>query len=241
MPKGLKNKICVYCNNQSSTVTGDHIIPRSFFLEKERANIPKVPACIKCNKEKSDLEHYLATVLPFGAKHLTARENLTKLVPKRLNKNAKLFKQLQAENTHINIKNTSGLIRSNMVLPFDGDRYTKFFEYVGMALLWHHWKLRVPEGHDIVSIALSKTGETFWRNLLNLESSRIANDSIGGGAFLSHGKCSDSEPLICVWIFSLYGGIDVSDPDSDQNAVSRYIGVMIAPSKHIQNLPYHNP
>jgi hypothetical protein len=79
---------------RQSTRTGDHVFARSFFLEHRRENLPKVPACTVCNNEKSKLEHYLATVLPFGGRHDDAHRNLEELVPSRLGGNARLHREL---------------------------------------------------------------------------------------------------------------------------------------------------
>ena len=86
-------EICVYCNKAPAD-TSDHAIGRKFFLEERRGNLPQVPACRSCNNRKSELESYLMTVLPFGAKNVDAGTILTKLVPPRLEKNAKLNRKL---------------------------------------------------------------------------------------------------------------------------------------------------
>jgi hypothetical protein len=59
MSKKFKNKTCVYCCGEGTSTTGDHVFAREFFLKSRRANLPQVPACAGCNKEKSELEHYL--------------------------------------------------------------------------------------------------------------------------------------------------------------------------------------
>ena len=63
MGKRFKGKTCVYCAGASET--GDHILAREFVPVAHRSQIPQVPACRRCNKDKSDLEHYLTAVLPF--------------------------------------------------------------------------------------------------------------------------------------------------------------------------------
>lgn len=80
MSKKYKGKICVYCVEAESTST-DHVFARKFFLETDRAGLPQVPSCDPCNRAKATLEHYLASVLPFGARHSGARDNL-ELVPR---------------------------------------------------------------------------------------------------------------------------------------------------------------
>ncbi len=95
MSKKFKDKPCVYCPTGISA-TADHAFAREFFLERHRANLPKVPACAVCNGEKSALEHYLTTILSFGGVHPNALENLITTAPRRLAKNLKLRDTLAA-------------------------------------------------------------------------------------------------------------------------------------------------
>jgi hypothetical protein len=67
MSKKYINKPCAYCVGNLSS-EADHVFARGFFLPDDRDNLPKVPTCRECNKKKSELEHYLTTVLPFGAR-----------------------------------------------------------------------------------------------------------------------------------------------------------------------------
>src|SRR5947209_15193891 len=48
---------CVYCG--APATSDDHVIAAKFFLEPQRGNLPQVPACERCNNEKSHLEDYL--------------------------------------------------------------------------------------------------------------------------------------------------------------------------------------
>jgi hypothetical protein len=47
-------------------------------------------------REKSELEHDLTVVLPFGGRHPDAVANVSAMVPGRLRKNARLHKELAA-------------------------------------------------------------------------------------------------------------------------------------------------
>src|SRR5688500_6540735 len=67
----LRDKVCVYCATKPAE-NEDHVFARQFFLESRRANLPKVPACLACNNEKSKLELYLVSVLPFGGLNIDA-------------------------------------------------------------------------------------------------------------------------------------------------------------------------
>jgi hypothetical protein len=86
MSKRFKGLLCAYCS-QRPAVTGDHLFAREFFLKTQRANLPQVPTCDRCNGEKSKLEHYLTAVLPFGGRHPDALTNLSQMVEPRLAKN----------------------------------------------------------------------------------------------------------------------------------------------------------
>ena len=66
--KKFAGELCVYCNS-SPAVVPDHVFAREFFLVNQRDKLPQVPACDKCNNEKSHLEHYLTALLPFGGSH----------------------------------------------------------------------------------------------------------------------------------------------------------------------------
>ena len=98
--KQFRGKLCVYCCERSA-VAGDHVFPRELFVERSRANLPQVPTCDLCNNQKSKLEHYLTTILPFGGRHADARENLVNLVPGRLARNLRLGRELNAGRRHV--------------------------------------------------------------------------------------------------------------------------------------------
>src|SRR5262245_57126728 len=92
--KKFRDSTCVYCATRPAT-TEDHVFALAFFLVARRGNLPKVPACDTCNNAKSKLEHYLATVLPFGGRHADAADNAQQeVVQRRLDKNPVLHRNL---------------------------------------------------------------------------------------------------------------------------------------------------
>src|SRR2546429_3666489 len=116
--KGLR---CAYCAVREA-VTGDHIFAREFFLPSARANLPKAPICAECNNEKSKLEHYLTTVLPFGGRHPDASENLASMVPKRLGRNVRLHRHLKEKQKVVFVPDKDGKLEDTIAIPFEGDR-----------------------------------------------------------------------------------------------------------------------
>jgi hypothetical protein len=118
MGKGYKGILCVYCVNKQS-VDGNHIICREFFPVDNRANLPKAPSCKECNNDKSRLEHYLTTIMPFGATHPKASIVIDMTSP-RLAKNKKLASKLNAGVKHILKSHNGGPWTPTMTLPLDG-------------------------------------------------------------------------------------------------------------------------
>lgn len=66
MRNNFRGLPCVYCT--APATTDDHVIAAKCLLEPQRANLPEVRACQRCNNEKSHLEDYLMVVLGFGAR-----------------------------------------------------------------------------------------------------------------------------------------------------------------------------
>ena len=205
MSKRFRNKTCVYCG-QINSETGDHIFAREFFLLDKRNNLPKVPACKSCNNDKSTLEHYLLSVLPFGARHADAATNLENMVPPRLTKNAKLHRQLAA-GTDREWINENGILLRGLTLPFDGEKLEGLFRYIVKGLLWHHWQVSLTKDHFVGAGMLSNAGETVFDKLFNLNAKNRVNISLGEGTIRYEGAQATDNPHISLWKFSIYGGL----------------------------------
>ncbi|MDD3182308.1 MAG: HNH endonuclease [Alphaproteobacteria bacterium] len=210
MGKGYKNKTCVYCGREGCSETADHVVAREFFLKSQRANLPKVPSCAKCNGEKSSLEHYLTTVLPFGGRHADATTNLSEMVPQRLEKNAKLRRHLISEKGRI-WSEEAGLLLPHMTLPIDSDKLNQLFCYIIKGLIWHHWGLLLPCDYFIGASSLTKEGESFFLDLFNKNPRREVNVSLGKGTFKYEGRQGTDDPYITLWRFTIYGGVVFSE------------------------------
>lgn len=138
--KRFKGKRCVYCGREGASNTGDHVIARGFFPPSERAELPQVPACSACNNGKSQLEHHLLTVLPFGERHAAAGRTLDELVPARLARNARLHRDLlDAWNRQWHGEYAPRWV-PEMKLPLDGTKIVRLREYLMIGLAWYHWQ-----------------------------------------------------------------------------------------------------
>ena len=165
MTKKFKGQRCVYCAERDA-VTGGHIFAREFFLLSERANLPQVPVCTECNNEKSKLEHYLTAVLPFGGRHSSAALNLASMVPKRLNKNAKLHRELAAGQQKSKTSSEEEDAAGTMTIPIDGDRVEQLFAMVARGLIWFHWNVYLSDDCEIKSMTVTRFGELYFDQMI---------------------------------------------------------------------------
>ena len=219
----FSGQTCIYCGAEAET--SDHVVARKFFLVERRDNLPQVPACWNCNNRKSQLEAYLLTVLPFGAKHPDAAKNLLTLVPPRLEKNAKLRRKLEM-----------GFAKSGgTAVPLDHKPLEEFLAMVAKALAWQHWGVRMGEGFSAIASVFHNDGEQFFRHLFSRGSERVTGE-LGNGTFTYEGTQTKDCPELTVWRFWLYGGIDFSDPRMP--GPSSLAVAVTGPSIMIGNLRY---
>ncbi len=225
MSKRFKGKICVYCVKNLSTNQGDHIFAREFFLPNRRQNLPKVPACKQCNGDKSKLEHYLTSILPFGGRHGDARSNI-ELVPKRLAKNARLRRLLVDGRKAVWSKEKSGLYVPTTTLPIKPGCIEQLFEFIVKGLVWYHWQIYLSSEHFVKVMVLTKAGEdAFEQRILKEKTNPYVSAAPGNGTFLYEGIQDATSPEATAWRFSVYGGLKLGgDPQAPLEESTRLGG-----------------
>ncbi len=218
--------MCIYCLKNLSTTQGDHIFAREFFLKTKRDNLPKVPACKCCNDEKSELEHYLTTVLPFGGQHPDSRINLQNMVPPRLAKNEKLRDELERSKKTIWKQNKSGVYLPGVsALPFNGGRLESLSCYIVQGLLWHHWRVTLTSDHVLIPACLNMAGEAFLERLLSMRAANRVDNNLGDGTFFYRGCQGTDYPEFSIWELSIYGGLELADSVGAPREKSSKVGV----------------
>lgn len=229
MSKKFRDKICVYCGCENS-VTGDHVFARALFLKTRRANLPKVPACAPCNRRKAELEHYIATVLPFGGRHNDALTNLSRMVPKRLAKNAILRSFLQNRMERIWTQEKQLLVPTTAI-PLDWSIFEQWFVFLVKGLAWHHWKVLIEPECSADVVALTRHGEQFFKKFQTMRvAERICQD-FGAGTISYQAVQGIDNPKISVWEFSIYGGVKFGgDSDVPRQEASK-VGVLVGPKE----------
>jgi hypothetical protein len=168
---------------------------------------------MQCNNEKSKLENDLTSILPFGGRHMDARSNF-ELVPKRLDKNAKLRRLLATGRRRVWSKEKSDLYVPTVTLPIKQGCIEQLFGFIVKGLVWHHWRIYLPAECVVKVTALTQDGEeSFEQRILNREGHPYVSIDLGNGTFLYEGIQDIDSPEVTAWRFSIYGGLKLGgDP-----------------------------
>jgi hypothetical protein len=204
--KQFKGKTCTYCCAEGASATGDHVLARSFFLPEHRDNLPQVPACGHCNGEKSQLEHYLASVLPFGGNQAHAGRNIEQVAP-RLAKNAALHRKLLAGMGGRWRSINGGPFQYEMSVPLEGEKLVQLLRLIVRGLAVSEFGLVLPAEHFVVEAAfLLPPISDRWEAQLAMAGETVERD-LGEGTFAYRAVRSRINPEISVWRLQWFGGM----------------------------------
>lgn len=225
MSKLHKGKTCVYCGRTGTSSTGDHVVARALVAKELRGNIPIVPACMGCNGKKAMLEHYAASVLPFGARHSGASDSLIG-VKKRLAKNRRLHRELRDGQIRI-WSHESGLMMPCLSIPVDGEKLETLVQYIVRGLMFEHWGVALCSDYSVEAYSLTQYGERTFKQFMELNAAQRVSGDIGQGVVLYRAVQAVDNPKISMWEVALFGGFKTIS--SDQKATSTKFGVMTGP------------
>ncbi|WP_068084035.1 hypothetical protein [Novosphingobium rosa] len=212
MSKRFKGKTCVYCAVVGISETADHVFAREFLPVEHRDNLPKVPACKPCNGTKSELEHYLAAVLPFGGRHPASPSMLTEQVPRRLDANRRLQRELSEGRQHTWVTE-KGVTQRTSTVPFKGEKLHELFAMVTRGLTAHHFGHVIPADHHVGAGSLARWVQPHLEAMLAMHGAQRVSCSIGAGLFLYEGVQGVDTPSLTIWRYRIYGGITLADTD----------------------------
>jgi hypothetical protein len=204
MGKRFRNQPCVYCGAPGETA--DHVFARNFFPVEHRADLPQVSACAPCNRAKSQLEHYLLSVLPFGGNHPASSSMLARDVPRRLDKNRKLHLALTEGQRDVLIEQ-DGALRESLTIPFDAAKLERLFVFIAKGLAECNWRVRIPTDYFVGAGFLSSEGERLFEQLMLRPARAEARGNLGDGLILYQGVQAIDDPCLTLWRFQVYGGI----------------------------------
>lgn len=218
--KKFRGLPCIYCDDGISTREGDHVIARELLPVVRRDRMPKVPCCVACNNTKAALEHYLATVLPFGARHEDASELMEEL-PRRLAKNQRLARKLRDDRTPA--LDASGLVprlHLTRAVPFEGERLEALSTYIARGLLFHHWRIRLAVGDIARAMCVTEAGDELLREtLLRMGGERVVS-SLAGNALRYEALKATAPPTLSIWRLQFLGGAVSIEADGTRSTTS---------------------
>jgi hypothetical protein len=216
MSKKYKGKTCVYCTEEKFSETGDHIFAREFFVKSMRNDLPKVPACLSCNNEKSALEHYLTSIFPFGGKHVHAKETL-QMVPPRLKKNKKLHAEILANQTNV-LSQDGRLIHVLTEVPLDPEKMYALLRFIIRGLSAHYFETILPKEQTIGLLTPDIRVAEAMSGIVNMAEAKHVRKRLGNGTIDLEGSQSNLEPYTTVWRICIYGGLTLIDSMTQQQA-----------------------
>ncbi|WP_261509130.1 HNH endonuclease [Burkholderia multivorans] len=215
MSKKYLNKTCAYCGADRSSTTADHVIARLFFHEEDRSNLPKVPACARCNNLKSQLELYVLSVMPLGGLQPKAGDMLRNFVDRRLQKNNALRTTLAVGARHRLFWSIESGWQEGMTMPFDSEKLTELSRLIAQGLAWHHWRLQLAPEADIRANMFSAEGEAHWQKVWKHPSwTEHVCATLGNGEFSYRGVRARDSSMTSLWQMTYFGGAQLgADPD----------------------------
>ena len=224
--KRFKGKDCAYCSKSKASTT-DHVIAREFFFDEDRADLPKVPACISCNNMKSTLEHYATAALMAGSRHIHGDRYRRDKVAPRLSKNRKLQHDLGIDDPPIWM-DIRGIMRPMHVLRLEPDKINNLMALIVKGLYCFHFGQPLdPQFHvdvnmfhpDYEPVLLAGCADYFPPG------SRKVEANLGGSSFIYEVAQSPANPAFTLWRMAWHGGIHLHGANSPPQGVSVFWGV----------------
>lgn len=206
MRRAFRGKMCAYCA-VSEAATDDHVLAKEFVALTKRGNLPIVPACEACNRRKQRLENDLLAVLPFGAAHAGAGDDLETLVAPRLAKNRRLQRELAAGAAPIARLRSDWTAALSTSLPVDGEKLVELTALIARGLAWHHWPDELSDDHGAKAWAMTKAGAPVFENFLSMNSDQRVAATLGDGVLVYEGARGKDAFHLSVWRLDWMGGM----------------------------------
>ena len=214
------------CGKLGVSEDGDHVIARAFFLDADRSNLPKVPACKACNNAKSKLETEVGASLLIGSK-LPDGDKVRAMVGDRLAKNARVYRSLGLERPAQWV-NMNGVLQKMHAITVSADAIKHLMELILRGLFFHEFGEPLAAGwYPEVSMLQPESEAQFWSSLRKFfpANSTSMKTDLGRGTFVYSGLRSASHPPLTVWQFAWHGGITLYGDNAPPNGASRWWGV----------------
>lgn len=207
--KRYKGKMCPYCGLDGISTTADHVIARAFFLEEDRANLPKVPSCGPCNNRKSQLEAEVSSVLMVASQHVEADKYRKQMVVPRIARNEKIQQKLRLDDPPQWV-NIDGLFQPVHPVFINSRHLNELMQFIVRGLYLHHFGDPLSSDfypdvnlyHSDGEVGLLASVSDYFPT----ESLKVTGN-LGRGSFTYSGVRSPMNANFSVWRFAWHGGI----------------------------------
>lgn len=201
---------------------------REFFLVEDRDNLPKVPACTRCNGIKSRLETYALTVLPLGSRHCDSKTYSDENIERRLKRNDAVRSRLSLQHSGLWERQANGLLLPIMSIDIDEEQITALFAFIAKGLFTFRWgeplhkkwypdvTIIKPHGERLVFSSIIRTmGPTL----------ECVRGNLGRGTFVYEGVRGVNSKWCSLWQFAVFGGMRFGNVHEPSAAFTRMSAV----------------
>jgi hypothetical protein len=226
MRKAFRGKMCAYCA-VSEAATDDHVLAKEFVAIGQRGNLPIVPACVPCNRRKNRLETDLMAVLPFGAVHAGAGDNLETLVAPRLRKNERVRRELAEGAAPIARLRADWTAVLTTSLPVNGEKLIELTGLIARGLAWYHWPEELSDDHGAKAWSMTAAGAPVFERFLSLNSGQRVSAELGGGVLAYEGARGKDAFHLSVWRLRWLGGMTLIGDSQDPREEITHFGAVV--------------
>lgn len=219
MKNQFKGMTCVYCRTRPAA-SDDHIFSRKLFPENLRSDLPKAPACERCNGQKSKLETYLTAVLPMGSRLGGGPDPK---VIKRLKNNLKLVRELTATLEAPGQIFSDGRVGVRTAFPFRTHHLEEYLNMVATALAWYHFKIGPETDFCAAFFDLNDAQARGLDQMFHLNCAQRAYGFFGDGVVEYRAIQSEDDPTLSIWEFRLFGGLALGSSKREDERASWFL------------------
>lgn len=211
-------------------------MPRKALFAKDRADLPKVPACQKCNNEKSRLENYFLALVLAGSNHPEGDLYREQFVKPRLRKNRRFAHTIASARPIVTQVN--GRFEQAYAVNISADETTTLMEMIALGLYCHHTgKPLDPSYGALARIFAPEHEQEFLGRVLRLfpAGSPVVGENFGNGAFAYEGFLNRQLPGFSLWRMMWHGGIPLAGQSGPRGGVPTWV-VRTAPLDVVDSL-----
>lgn len=214
MPRNGKRKIqeCAYCG-ELKEISREHVIPLCLFSRPYPPNLITVPACDKCNNDKSLDDDYLRDMLTcdiFGNQSSTAQKIFYEKVIKSVNRKSSVIGNTAISNARLEpfYTNQGLYLGEYPSFSIDGERVKNMFSLLIRGLYYDARKERFPDGYVFEILRYYPWDfKDIWEafSKLNLNGPRALGD-VFSCVFAS----AQEDPFTTSWLILFYERVIIS-------------------------------